>query len=155
MVSNTVNDRLQRQIAQKFFKSKIKAVVHTSLANIAFHLRPIWLQTLVTINSESRLTSFPSFCVPPSEVAVLFDLNLSRCRRPLLGQVPAALHRIGLGTCCFVPMSYFSQIPMNDREIQQSNGRCLGRQQLLANSINILFHMKKKVTCCCLKFTKH
>ena len=31
------------------------------------------------INSESRLTSFPSFRVQPSEVALLFDSNLSRC----------------------------------------------------------------------------
>ena len=38
----------------------------------------IWLQALVAIDSESRLTSFPSFCVPPSDVAVLFDSNLSR-----------------------------------------------------------------------------
>ena len=37
----------------------------------------IWLQALVAIDSESRLTSFPSFCVPPSDVAVLFDSNLS------------------------------------------------------------------------------
>ena len=60
-------------------------LVTTWLSNIAFHLRLIWLQTLVAIDSESRLTLFPSFCVPPSEVAVLFDLNLSR--RPFLGPV--------------------------------------------------------------------
>ena len=48
-------------------------------SNITFHLLPIWLQTLVAIDSESRLTSFPSFCVPPSEVAELFYSNLSRC----------------------------------------------------------------------------
>ena len=50
-----------------------------------FHLRPSLLQTLVAIDSESCLTSFSSFCAPPSEVAVLFDSNLSR--RPFLGQV--------------------------------------------------------------------
>ena len=88
-------------------------LVTTLLSNIAFHLQPIWLQTLVAIDSESRLTLFPSFCTPPSEVAALFDSNLSR--RPLLGQVrlrrfrPAAsaLHRIKLGTYGCVPMSYF------------------------------------------------
>ena len=37
------------------------------------------------IDSESRQTSFQSFFAPPSEVAVLFDSNLSR--RPFLGQV--------------------------------------------------------------------
>ena len=55
------------------------------LSNIAFYLEPIWLQTLVAIDSESRVTLFPSFCAPPSEVAVLFDSNLSRL--PFLGQV--------------------------------------------------------------------
>ena len=53
-------------------------LVTTSLSNIAFHLLLIWMQILVAIDSESRLTSFPSFCAPPSEVAVLFDSNLSR-----------------------------------------------------------------------------
>ena len=51
---------------------------------IAF--RSIWLQTLVAVDSESRLTLFPSFCTAPSQVAVLFYSNLSR--RPFLaGQV--------------------------------------------------------------------
>ena len=89
------------------------------VSNIAFHLRPIWLQTLVAIDSESRLTSFPSFCAPPSEVAALFDSNLSRrcavrfeseqTSFPRAGRRfrSAALHRIRFGTCCFVLMSYF------------------------------------------------
>ena len=55
------------------------------LSNIRFHLWPIWLQTLVAINSEPRLLLFPSFCAPPSEVAVLFNSNMSR--RPVLRQV--------------------------------------------------------------------
>ena len=55
------------------------------LRQVLFHLLPIRLQTLVAIYSESRLTSFPSFCAPPSEVAVLLDLNLSR--RPFLRHV--------------------------------------------------------------------
>ena len=59
--------------------------VTASFSNIAFHLQQIWLQSLVAINSESRLTLFPSFCTPPSEVAVLFYSNLSRC--PFLRQV--------------------------------------------------------------------
>ena len=49
------------------------------LLNIAFHLGQIWLESLVAINSESRLTSFPSFLGQPPEVAVLFYSNLSRC----------------------------------------------------------------------------
>ena len=90
MVSNTVGEWLQRQIAKKIFKSKIEASpvntgLTTWLSNIAFYLRPIWLQTLVAIDSESRLTLFPSVCASPSEVAELFYLKL--IRRPFLGQV--------------------------------------------------------------------
>ena len=33
---------------------------------------------------------------------------------------------------------------MNDRRIEQSYGRCFGRQQLLANSIENFIHMNKK-----------
>ena len=33
---------------------------------------------------------------------------------------------------------------MNDRKIERSYGRCLGLQLLLANSMEISFHMKKK-----------
>ena len=64
-------------------------LVTTWLSNIAFHLLPIWLQTLVAINSESSLTSFPTFCAQPS---VLFYLNLSR--RPFLRQLL-------ISPCCF------------------------------------------------------
>ena len=46
-------------------------------SNITFHLQAICLQILVAIDSESCQTLFPSFCVPQSEVAVLFNLNLS------------------------------------------------------------------------------
>ena len=104
LVSNTVDDCIQGQIAQNIFKSKIEArpvkagesVVTTWLANITFHLQPIWLQTLVVIDSGSRLTSFPSFCPPPSEVTVLFDSNLSR--RPFLEQ---AVVDSSIKMCCF------------------------------------------------------
>ena len=77
-----------RQNAQKIFTSKNEACPdnagHYMAFNIAFHLRLIWLQILAAIDSESRLTSFPSLCAPPSEVALLLDSNLSR--RPFLGQ---------------------------------------------------------------------
>ena len=57
---------------------------------------------------------------------------------------PAALHRIQFRTCCFVPMSYFTQRPMTVRKIERSNGRGFGRQQLLSNSIeNFISHEKK------------
>ena len=39
----------------------------------------------------------------------------------------------------------FTQRPMNDRKIERSDGRCFGRQQFLANSIeNFISHEKKK-----------
>ena len=57
----------------------------TWLSNIAFHLWLIWLQTFVAINSESCLTLNPSFCLKPSEIAVLFNSKLNRC--PVLRQV--------------------------------------------------------------------
>ena len=92
-------------------KKKIQAclvpsrLVNTWLANTLFHLLVIWLQILVAIDSESRLTLFSSFCAPPCAVAVLFYLNLSSHTGRLF--ISAALHRILLGTCCFVPISYF------------------------------------------------
>ena len=68
----------------KIFKSKIEACPvnadYYRLSNVAFHLQAIQLQTLVVSQ-----TSFPSFCLSPSENALLFDLNLSK--HPFLGQV--------------------------------------------------------------------
>ena len=49
---------------------------HYMALNIAFHLLPIWLQTLVAINSESSSASYPSFCMLPPKVAVLFSLTV-------------------------------------------------------------------------------
>ena len=47
----------------------------------------------------------------------------------------------------------FTQRPMNDRKIEQCDGRCFGRQQLLANSIeNFISHF---LTHCCPISTKH
>ena len=108
----------------------------TWLSNIASHLRLIWLQTLVAIDSEACLTSFPSFCAPPSEVALLFHLNLSRL--PFLRQVVD----LDLPLCTGFDLEHavlflchiFTQRPMNDRKIERSDGRGFGRQQLPADS---------------------
>ena len=85
------------KLLQKSSNKKLKLVLSTLvtvttvtwLSNIAFRLLQIGLQTLVAINSESCQTSFLSFCVPPSEIAlpVLFDSNLSLSRRPFLEHV--------------------------------------------------------------------
>ena len=133
---NVYKGRLLKKSSNQKSKLVLSTLVTTWLSNIAFDLRQIWLQTLVAIDSESCQTSFPSFCAPPSEVAVLFDSNLSR--RPFLGQVvdldlllctgfdsePAVLF------LCHI----FTQRPMNDRKIERSDGRCFGRQQLPADS---------------------
>ena len=89
---------------------------------------------------------------------MLFDSNLSR--RSFLGQVVD----LDLLLCTGFDSEHavlflchiFTQRPMNDRKIERSDGRGFGRQQLLANSIEIFIsHEKKKVTRRGPKFTKH
>ena len=124
--------RLLKNSSNWKLKLVLSTLVTIWLSNIAFHLRPIWLQTLVSIDSESRQTSFQSFCAPPSEVAVLFDSNLSR--RPFLRQVVD----LDLLLCAGFDSEHevlflchiFTQRPINDRKIEQSYGRCFGRQQI-------------------------
>ena len=82
---NVYKGRLLKKSSNRKSKLVLSTLVTTWLSNIAFHLRPIWLQTLAEIDSESCQRSFQSFCAQPSEVAVLLDLNLSR--RPFLRQV--------------------------------------------------------------------
>ena len=99
-------------------------LVTTWLANIAFHLQLIWLQTWLHLIQNHAWHHFQAFA--------LHHLKLLRCSIQIWADTdallafpqtgcwfrPAALHRIGFGTCC--------------------------RQQLLADSNNILFHMEKK-----------
>ena len=66
------------------------------------NLRPIWLQTLVAINSKLWQGTFPNFCAPQSEVAA--DSNLSRWTSRRFRS--AALHRIRVAICRFVPRPY-------------------------------------------------
>ena len=62
LVSNTVDECLPKKIAKKIFKSKIDSEARpVNASNIAFHLLLIWLQNLVEIDEELRLTLFPSF----------------------------------------------------------------------------------------------
>ena len=147
--------RLLKKSSNRRSKLVLSILVSTSNSRIAFHLQPIWLQALVDIDSEQCQTSFPSFCAPPSEVAVLFNSNLSR--RPFLGQVVD----LDLLLCTGFDSEHavlflchiFAQRPMNDRKIERSYGRCFGRQQLLADSIGISFPDEKKyvVTARCLQ----
>ena len=49
----------------------------------------------------------------------------------------------------------FTQRLMDDRKIERSDGRCIGLQQLLANSIENFISIEKKVTCSIPIFTRH
>ena len=107
---NVYKGRLLKKSSNRRSKLVVSTLVTTRLSIIAFHL------------------------LPPSEVAALFDSNLSR--RPFLGQVVDS----GLLLCTKVDLEQavlflghiFVQRPMNDsdRKIERSDGRCLGRQQL-------------------------
>ena len=87
------------------------------------------MQTLVIIDSESCKNLFPNFCSRPSDVAVLFNSNLSR--RSVLGQVVnldllllwtgVDLEHVDLFLC-----PKFTQRTTNDRKIEQRDGRCSG-----------------------------
>ena len=54
--------KLLKKSSNRKSKLVLSTLVTTWLSNIAFHLRPIWLQTLVAIDLESCQTLFPSFC---------------------------------------------------------------------------------------------
>ena len=151
-----------RQVAQKIFKSKIEAspvnashYSSTLLSKITFYLRPIWLQTSVAIDSKSCQTWLcPSFCMPPSEISVLFDQDLSR--RPFLGQVV----NLDLMLCTGFNLEHailflFTQRPMNDWKIEQSTGTALVGNSFWPIPSKISFCLKKEVSCCSQTFTKH
>ena len=132
----------------------LSTLVTTWLLNTPFHLLPIWLQPLVDINSESHVTLLPSFCGQPSEVTVLFNLNLSR--HPFLRQV----------ACCFAQDSILNMrfcsyviFLLRDQCLIERFSKAMG-EALVSNNFSpipskISFHMKKKVNCCVPKFTKH
>ena len=99
------------KIENRSFASQIESMQVTVtiwLSNIAFHLRPIWLQTLIAIESKSYKTSFPSFCAPLSDLDLLlytgFDLQ---------------------DACLFLCL-LTTQRPMNYRNIEQSDERSFG-----------------------------
>ena len=135
--------KLLKKSSNRKSKLVLSTLVATWLSNIAFHLRPIWLQTLVAIDSESCLTSFPRFCAPPSEVAVLFDSNLSRL--PFLGQVVDLDLLLCTGfdsePVVLFQCDIFTQRPTMIERLSKSNVRCFGWQQFLANSVEN--YMKK------------
>ena len=98
----------------------------------------LWLQS-IQIHVRH---SFQAFALCRSEVAVLFNLNLSR--HPGSQFRSAALQMIRFGTCCFVPISYSYSETKDWLKDRVKPWLCFGQQQLLANSIeNFISHDKK------------
>ena len=126
------------------------------LGQVAFHLLPIGLQTLVQNHAWHRFQPF----APPSEVAVLFYSNLSR---RLSFDRSLTYYKLDLLLCTGFYLEHavlflchiFAQRWMNDCKIEQSNGRCFALQQLLAFSIKNFISHGKKVTCRCQISKKH
>ena len=117
----------------------------TWLSNIAFHLQPIWLETLVAIDAASCLTSFLSFCSLPSEVAVLFNSNLSRCPflRKLVDLDLLICTGFNLEHAVLLLCHIFTQGPRTIRKFKLGNWSFFGLQQLLAYSIEIFISHEK------------
>ena len=153
MVSNTVGECLQRKIAQKSSNLKSKLVLSGSVNAghyVAFKYRISFVRDLAENFGCYRFRITPDIvsklCAQPSEVTALFNSNLSR--HPFLGQVVDTDMLLCTGFdsehAVLMICHIFAQRRMNDRKIQRSDGRCLGRQQLLADSKEISFQMKKK-----------
>ena len=95
--------RLLKKSSNRKSKLVLSTLVTTWFSNIAFHLLPIWLQTLVAIDSESRLTSFPSFCALPSQLI----LKLLRCSIRIWADALSS-DRSSIQTCCFAQDSIWN-----------------------------------------------
>ena len=142
---NVYKGRLLKKSSNRKSKLVLSTLVTTWLSDIKFHLRPIGLQTLVVIYSEAYQTSFPRFCAPPSEVAVLFDSNLSR--GPFLGQVVDFDVLLCTGFdpehedlfLCYI----LTQRPETDQKIERSDRRGIGWQKLRQFYRKFISHEKK------------
>ena len=147
-------------LANQKLKLIQSTLVTTWLSNIAFHLLPIWLQTLVAIDSELCQTLFQSFCVLPSEVTVLFKWNLSRL--PFLGQVVnldlLRCTRFNSEHVALFLCHNFTQSLMKDWKIQKTDGHsgiALVSTNFWPIPSTISFHIKLEVFRCGQKFTNH
>ena len=138
--------RLLKKSSNRKSKPVLSRLVTAWLSNTAVHLQPIWLQTLVAIDSESRLTLFPSFCAPPSEATVLFYSNMSR--RPFLGQVVNLDLLLFTGFNSEHAVLSLRHILLRDQWLIERLSKAMGAA-LFGNKISpipskISFHMKKK-----------
>ena len=111
-VSNTVDECLQRQIAQNIFKLKIKAHWHPVNAchYMAFRHHISFVTDLAAnfgcngFRITPDIVSKLSRAAMESSCAVWFKSEQMPFPKTGCRFRPAALHRIRLGTCCFVPM---------------------------------------------------
>ena len=147
---------LQRQISKKIFKFKPKMeacpvnaghyMAYKHLVSFATDWAAIfgcdWFRIMPDIDSKLLRAAMKSLCCLIPQIGYrLRVLDLQLCTR--LFSEHAVL---------FVIM--FTQRPMNDWKIEQSNRHCFGCQQLLANSIEN-FTLRKKMTRCCQISTTH
>ena len=160
LVSNTVDECLPSQIAQKIFRSKIEARPVNAGHYMAFKHRILFATNLAANFrcDRFRITSYivsKLLCAAIwSRCAVRFESEQTPFQVPRTGRRlrSAALHRIRFGTLHRIRFGttllflchIFTKRPMNDRKIEQIHGRGFGRQQLLAHSMEISFPMKKK-----------
>ena len=131
------------------------------LSDIAFHFGLFWLQTSVLIYSIV-------FIIMPESISKLLhasiwsgcaDRNLNRF--PFLGQLTGI--NLDLLLCTWLDLKnedlflclIFTQRPMNDWKIEQSDGYSIGQWHVLAKSIEILISHVKKICCQCDSVTRH
>ena len=119
------NIRLLKISSYRKLKLVLSRLVTTWLSNIAFHLRPIGLQTSIAIDSESCHIVSKLLCAAIwSCCAVQFESEQTPFLRTGRRFRPAAF-------CSYVIFL-------------RSDGRSFGQQQLLANSTEIIISREKK-----------
>ena len=141
VVTGTVNDTFQRQIAVKIFKSKVEACPVNAGLHLAvwhcFSFATVCLQTFVFMDGYICLRLFPSLSLPASEVAV------SWC--PFLGQVVNLdllfCTGLGLEQVDLFQYLFLSQRSINDRKINPSD---FGLQDI-HEITSLHFHIKKTI----------
>ena len=145
---------LQRQIAQKIFKSKTEAHQVNAghcmafkhrisfVMDLAAKLCKLWLR-LIQIHACYRFQAFVSSSLK------------SLCYLIRIWADALSLDRSLIYSCCFAQGSIWNLLfcsyvifllsrPMTDEKIEQNYGRCFGWQQHLANSIEIFISHEKK-----------
>ena len=149
LISNTVDDCLQRQIAKKIFKLKIETCPVKAGHYMAFK-HHISFATYMAANfgcNQFRITPdiVPKLLLQPSEVAVLLDSNLSR--RPFLGQVIIELDLLlSIQNMLFCSYAIFLLRAWDQWQIERLSkemGAALVSNNFLPIPLKISFYMKK------------